>query len=918
MKKSLRKSMLIVFILTVIMCLGVPAVFAGPDDYPEIGDTAYTPGADYPIQAKSFAEVSLTDSFWKPIVDTNATVTLPFTANHPSVNNNTLQAAIYSLQTHPDAALQELVDARVSALSQGNVPTSNGGFEVAVTLYEATGNRVLLDRAIQTASTLYDNFKVNQPPFSGGERDAINCLQLYKATLDKKHLDLAKHYLDIRGLDNSVNRSRHNQSYMPTTEQSEAVGHAVNCVTLMLSLLEVGELTGLNAYSDAAQRMWEDAVTSKMYITGGVGSTGNEGFGEPYVLPNIDAYAESCAVFMFITFNQRLFQATGDSKYIDVLERGLYNNTLSGVSQSGDRFFYVNRLSSAGDGRDMRWDHASLECCPPNLVRFLATMPGYIYAQDKDDAVYVNLYVSSEASFKVGEKELALTVASEMPWGGKSKLAVVADSTQAALKLRVPGWAQDQPAPGGLYSYENALTKQTTLLINGEAASAVPDQYGYITIDRLWKSGDTIEIEFPIETRRVIADERVKADYGRVAIERGPIVYCAEWPDVVNGKVFDLLIDNIGSAVADDNMGVVLNATARSITNPAAPPRALKLIPYYLWANRGAGEMEVWLPTREFEPGDVGPAGGFIFYDNPNYARDGWRYLEAAPYDQSAGAKWGGFRQVVEGARGTAIGTGKQNTADIIAGCPDEITAAELCARDVIHGVSGWFLPSLDELATMYRNLKATGVSDFGVPNGVVDNFSYYTSTQQTTDMANNIDFADLGRQHYDDKDFPRRVRAIREIDVEPYVAAGVLNFPGIKGVTVQYWTGTWTTVPGVFDDTCTFELPEGATITSVVARKGGMWYQKDGLSWNIDSPGVFDVPVAAITVTGVKADCSLAIVQNDWAYNYAPATAGVDCEFIVFANNQPYKVYLSKPGLDQVIIPGVEPGQTLDISSYF
>ena len=743
-----------------------------PSAYPEIGNQAYTV-ADYPIRAKRFTEVSLADSFWKPKIDTNARVSIPFEANRSGMrggglSGNVLEAAIYSLETHPDSALQAQVDARVRELAQGrperegSVP-SNGGFEVAVAWYQATGKRELLDPAIATASTLYENFKVKRPPFSGGERDAINCLQLYRATHDKKHLDLAKHYLDIRGLPSSVNRSRHNQSYKPVLEQSEAVGHAVNCVTLMLSLLDVGELTGLRAYSDAAHRMWADAVTRKVYVTGGVGTTGNEGFGEPYVLPNISAYSETCAVLMFMTLNHRLFLSTGDAKYIDVLERGMYNNALSGVSTTGNRFFYVNRLSSAGDGRDTRWDRASLECCPPNLVRFLSTMPGYIYAQDKRDAVYVNLYVSSEAGFKVGGKELALSVDSEMPWGGRSKLTVSAkEPVRGAIKLRVPGWARNQPVPGGLYLFIEKSSKQTTLVVNGKSSSAVPDRFGYVTIDRVWKSGDTIEIEFPVEVRRVVADTRVREDRGRVAIERGPIVYCAEWPDCEGGRVFDLLVDQLGEeqiprSARDDS----INATARSVTNPAAPPRAVRLIPYHLWANRGAGEMSVWLATRELAPGDVGPAGGFIFYVNPNYARDGWRYLEAAPFDQSSGAKWGCFRRTVQGARGSAIGTGKQNTAEMLAACSDENTAATLCAKATIHGVSGWFLPSLDELAMMYKNLKTAGVSDFGT-RGIVDNFSYWTSTQQTTDMASHIDFADLGRQHYDDKDFPRRVRAVR------------------------------------------------------------------------------------------------------------------------------------------------------------
>src|SRR5262249_42827029 len=202
----------------------------------------------------------------------------------------------------------------------------------------------------------------------------------------------------------------------------EAVGHAVNCASLMVSLLDVGVLTGLEPYSLAAHRMWTDAATRKMYVTGGIGSTGNEGFGEPYVLPTISAYAETCAVLMFATLNHKLFLGSGDAKYIDVLERGIYNNALSGVSTKGDRFFYVNRLASAGDGRDTRWTRASLECCPPNLVRFLAQMPGYIYAQDDRRTIYVNLYVSSEADFRVDDDRLGLAVESGMPWDGGSTI----------------------------------------------------------------------------------------------------------------------------------------------------------------------------------------------------------------------------------------------------------------------------------------------------------------------------------------------------------------------------------------------------------------------------------------------------------------------------------------------------------------
>lgn len=737
----------------------------------KISSMPYAPVADYPIQPKRHWEVIMKDSFWKPKIDANAKVTIPFEVQKLSgssrgLNGGVLEASILSLKTHPDAQLQATVDARVQALKQAPLG-GNSGFEIAATYYHVTGKRDLLDRAIENAAALYENFRLHHPPFSGGERDAINCVQLYRATHDKKHLDLAKHYLDIRGLEDSVNRSRHNQSYKPVLEQSEAVGHAVNCASLMVSLVDVGVLTGLSEYFEAGRRMWADAVSRKMYVTGGVGSTGNEGFGKAYSLPNISAYSETCAVLMFITLNHRLFMATGDSKYIDVLERGMYNNAIDGVSAAGNRFFYVNRLASAGDGRDLRWANASLECCPPNLVRFMASMPSFIYAQDANGAIYVNLYTSSEASFDVNGGKLALAMESEMPWGGRSKLTVTAGGARAALKLRVPGWARSIPAPGGLYMYADAASRPVSVAVNGGGVPARADETGYVTINRDWKAGDAIEIEFPFEIRRVTADSRVIEDRRRIAIERGPIVYCAEWPDVEGARPLGLLLDAKAEMKAAPDSAfpgvLTLQTEARSISKPSLGPSSVRLIPYFLWANRGAGEMTVWISTAGYAIGDTGPAGGLIFYENPNYAKDGWRYLEAAPFDQSAGAKWGCFRTPSAGARATGIGAGQQNTQEMLKGCQEPESAAAICLNLSLNGVRGWFLPSRDELAELYRCWKATGAGDFR-EGGALDNFSYWTSSQQTIDMASHIDFADSGRHHSDDKDFPRRVRAIRTI----------------------------------------------------------------------------------------------------------------------------------------------------------
>jgi hypothetical protein len=271
-----------------------------------------------------------------------------------------------------------------------------------------------------------------------------------------------------------------------------------------------------------------------------------------------------------------------------------------------------------------------------------------------------------------------------------------------------------------------------------------------------------------MDTRTVVADERVRADRGRVALERGPVVFCAERPDVQGGQVLAARLDSPQGVEASFDPSffggvTILHGRVGSVTNPQAAARPVRLIPYYLWANRGAGEMSVWLSTREYEVGDTGPAGGMIFYINPNYAEDGWRYLEAAPFDQSAGAQWGCFRREIPGARGAAIGTGQRNTADILTACDEPGTAAYLCANLRLNGVEGWFLPSRDELAEMYRALRAPGEIDFG-DGGVKDNFTYWASTQNSADMAAHIDFPDFGRVHGDDKDYPRWVRAVRTL----------------------------------------------------------------------------------------------------------------------------------------------------------
>jgi len=319
-----------------------------------------------------------------------------------------------------------------------------------------------------------------------------------------------------------------------------------------------------------------------------------------------------------------------------------------------------------------------------------------------------------------------------------------------------------------LYSYADALNGQVTVSVNGETVAATPDEKGYVSLRRVWTDGDVIEVVLPIQVRRVVADSRVRENRGRFAVERGPVVYCCEWPEVRGGEVLELLFDDTremhARTDADLFGGVtVIDATARSITDPSSPVGPVTLTPYHLWANRGGGEMSVWLSGEEYRVGDTGPAGGFIFFENPNHVTDGWRYLEAAPFDQSGGAKWGCFRREAPGARGTAVGTGQSNTMDILSACDEPGSAARLCADLVLNGIGGWFLPSADELVLMYQNLRAKGLGNFR-DAGIADNFTYWASSQDSADMAAHVDFPDLGRVHGDDKDFPRRVRAIRAL----------------------------------------------------------------------------------------------------------------------------------------------------------
>ncbi len=477
--------------------------------------------------------------------------------------------------------------------------------ESAIAHYQATGSRTFLDIAIRYADCVCREVGPRQGQacvVPGHQIAEMALAKLYLVTGEKKYLDEAKFLLDYRG--KTTIRNTYSQSHEPVTEQSEAVGHAVRAAYMYAGMADVAALTGDSAYIQAIDRIWGNIVSKKLYITGGIGATNNgEAFGANYELPNMTAYCETCAAIGNVYVNHRLFLLHGDSKYYDVLERTLYNGLISGMSLQGDAFFYPNPLESAGQHQRKPWFGCA--CCPSNLCRFIPSLPGYVYAV-RGNAVYVNLFLANSTVLDVNGKKVGLTQQTGYPWDGDVTISVDKNSAGVFdMKIRIPGWLKGQVVPSDLYQYTDGKQPSYTVSVNGEAigqSQITPD--GYLTISRRWKKGDTVQLHFDMEARTVRAHEQVEADRGLLAIERGPLVYCAEHPDndfdltamilnrqpqfrtgqteVAGCKVVTLITD--AQSVAYDNDGRVV-----------LTPRQLTLIPYYAWCHRGPGRMRVWL-----------------------------------------------------------------------------------------------------------------------------------------------------------------------------------------------------------------------------------------------------------------------------------------------------------------------------------
>jgi len=483
-------------------------------------------------------------------------------------------------------------------------------YEAAVAHYQATGKRTLLDVALLTAELLDRTFGPGkQSIWPGHQITEMGLVKLYRVTGDVRYLALAKFLLDERGPDGTKGAGRkYNQSHRKVVEQSEAVGHAVRATYMYSGMADVAALTGEQAYVDAMDRIWRNVVERKLYLTGGIGSTSSgEAFGLDYELPNMSAYNETCAAIGNDFWNHRLFLLHGDSRYVDVLERTLYNGLLSGVSLDGRSFFYPNPLESAGQHQRSPW--FGVACCPGNMTRFLASVPGYVYAK-QGAAIYVNLFVASTAEIEMEDgRVVTLVQETRYPWDGSARITVKPDREGPfEVRVRIPGWARGEPVPSDLYRYADGSDEPVTLRVNGQAVPLTLDR-GYAGLGRSWKAGDVIALDLPMPVRRVVAHPSVEADQGRVALQRGPLVYAAEWPDSPGGKVRNILLPDDATLATEFRPGLlngvqVITGRAVALAYDEAGKvtrreQDLTAIPYYAWANRGPGEMVVWIPDRE-------------------------------------------------------------------------------------------------------------------------------------------------------------------------------------------------------------------------------------------------------------------------------------------------------------------------------
>jgi len=625
-------------------------------------DVRSGPAKDYPIRAVPLTSVRITDGFWAPKREVNRTVTIPHIMQQNELTgridnflkaarkagayqgqryNDTdvykvIEAASWSMATHPDPQLDKKVDALIAIVAAAQEPdgylytprsvdpanpapgagperwswlhTSHELYdqghmiEAAVAHYSATGKRTLLDVAVKSANLMVSVFGPDKRrDVPGHEEVELALVKLYRVTGEQKYLDLARFFLDERGQKHSVehpqfepgnrffmyNDLAYRQDQAPVKEQTAAVGHAVRATYLYSAMTDIATLIG-DSLDHVVDALFDDVTEKKMYVTGGLGADGRtEAFGAEYALPN-RAYAETCASIGGMLWYHRLFLREEKTQAYDALERTLYNGYLSGVSLSGNRFFYQNPLVS--DGRQERSAYFDVACCPANLARLMAELPGLIYAQD-DRQVYVNLFIGSEANIVVKGVKVKLTQTTDYPWNGTITLRVDPKRpVDTSFGIRIPEWTRN-PTQSALYRLAQAAPDRPALTVGGKAVPLEPNAVT-ATVDGKWRKGDVITLTFPMPVRRVLANDKVTEDAGKAAIQRGPILYALEAIDN-GGSVKDIKLP-LDAQLAASFKPDLLNGVEVIIGK--AGDRTITAIPYYAWNNRGKGEMAVWIP----------------------------------------------------------------------------------------------------------------------------------------------------------------------------------------------------------------------------------------------------------------------------------------------------------------------------------
>ena len=568
----------------------------------------------------------------------------------------TIEGASYSLQLEPDKELDAYVDALIKKVGAAQEPDGylytartidpahphpwagperwskerelshelyNAGhlYEAAVAHYQATGKKTLLSIALKNADLVCATFGPGKRSVAPGhEIVEMGLVKLYRVTGQAKYLATAKFFLDTRGqhpYDAKSNDPWESGSYWqddkPVVAQHEAEGHAVRAEYLYSAMADVAALTGDKPLLAAVDSIWQNMVSKKLYVTGGTGAVpAGERFGADYELPNATAYNETCASVADVYWQQRMFQLHGDAKYADVLEKVLYNGLISGVGLDGKSFFYSNAMQVKNSASFPQTEPAragwfDCSCCPTNLARLFPSLPGYVYGQHDQD-VYVNLFVSSTATLTVNKKPVQLTQQNNYPWEGGLKFLVnPAATNEFSLLLRVPGWARGEAVPSDLYTFATPDKNQIVIKINGQPTTYAL-RHGYAVLPRKWRQGDVVEMTLPLDVRRVVANPRVKDDLNKVALQRGPVIYCAEWADN-QGRATNIIVPPTASFIPAYRPDLLNGVTTLTATVPAVRldeaagtiqtvPQTLTAIPYYAWANRGQGEMTVWFPAK--------------------------------------------------------------------------------------------------------------------------------------------------------------------------------------------------------------------------------------------------------------------------------------------------------------------------------